>query len=60
MTQPTPKKSKPRRDFKAWLIHELTKQGAHFSPDPSYLDIQMALATRGFTPTRLAGIERVK
>lgn len=46
---------KPRRAFRAWLIHELTEQGAQFSAKPSYVEIQLALATRGFVAVRLGG-----
>ena len=60
MPHPLPKKSKPRRDFKAWLVHNLINQGCHFPADPSYLEIQLALATHGFRPTQLVGIERVR
>lgn len=42
---------KPRRAFKAWLIHTLAQQGARLSADPSYVEIQLVLLTRGLTPS---------
>ena len=34
---------KPRREFRAYLIHRLTLSGATISPDPTYQELREAL-----------------
>ena len=42
---------KPRRDFRAWLLHQMIQQGAELPDDPPYKLVREVLAQRGLRPT---------
>lgn len=42
MTAKKPK-PKPRRAFRAWLIHEISKRGVPLPADPTYVQLRDAL-----------------